>query len=154
MYVGYLSNNSCDLQSICNIGLFVFGMGVGESKSDSIEPNMMRLKSHHSYHDKQDMGCMAEKSHDDVRAPRLLRNDMEWRFHGHCDFSGLYQMCVFPLFYNARYSNASLLLIIVDPNPRTSYVGCYATAASPIIFICWVLIFVYDLGKSFHFNIA
>ncbi|KAJ3510687.1 hypothetical protein NLJ89_g4528 [Agrocybe chaxingu] len=31
-----------------------------------------------------------------------------------------------------------------EPNPRTPYVGCYATYASPIIFVSWVLLLVYD----------
>ncbi|CAA7267475.1 unnamed protein product [Cyclocybe aegerita] len=31
-----------------------------------------------------------------------------------------------------------------EPNPRTPYIGCYATYASPIIFISWVLLLVYD----------
>ncbi|KIM39322.1 hypothetical protein M413DRAFT_447260 [Hebeloma cylindrosporum] len=31
-----------------------------------------------------------------------------------------------------------------DPNPRTPYVGCYATQGDPIIFISWILLLFYD----------
>ncbi|KJA25144.1 hypothetical protein HYPSUDRAFT_38111 [Hypholoma sublateritium FD-334 SS-4] len=60
-------------------------------------------------------------------------------------------MFALPIFYVTLWSGGFAAIAIFlgsikfDPNPRTPYVGCYATAASPIIFICWVLIFVYDL---------
>ncbi len=75
-----------------------------------------------------------KKSHDDVSAPHLLCSAMEWWFRLYCDLPRFPQMCVLHSFYSSPLSKLPLFLIIVDPNPRTPYVGCYATAASPIIF--------------------
>ncbi|KAF5327053.1 hypothetical protein D9619_005000 [Psilocybe cf. subviscida] len=30
------------------------------------------------------------------------------------------------------------------PNPRTPYIGCYATRTDPIIFVSWIMLLVYD----------
>ena len=39
-----------------------------------------------------------------------------------------------------------MLFLSVDPNPRTLYVGCYATHTDSIIFLDWVLLLIYDTG--------
>lgn len=37
---------------------------------------------------------------------------------------------------------------LVKPTPLNAYVGCYATFASPIIFVSWLLLLFYDFGES------
>lgn len=41
-----------------------------------------------------------------------------------------------------------LLLLEVAPNPRTPYIGCYATRTDPIIFVSWIMLLVYDTRRS------
>ncbi|KIM39321.1 hypothetical protein M413DRAFT_29486 [Hebeloma cylindrosporum] len=55
-----------------------------------------------------------------------------------------------PIFYIVVWAVAFALNAIFvqgskfDPNPRTPYVGCYATRTDPILFISWVLLLFYD----------
>ena len=36
--------------------------------------------------------------------------------------------------------------LLVDPNPRTPYIGCNATQGNPIIYVNWILLLFYDAG--------
>ena len=53
-----------------------------------------------------------------------------------CALFGLWLLLVFII----------LFFIIVEPNGRTPYIGCYVTQYDPIVFLSWCLLLIYDKG--------